>query len=196
MADYPEIFVLRHGQTEWNRIGRHQGRKDSPLTELGRAQARDQGAVLARELAGRTDIDAFCSPQGRARDTAGLAVVPLGHVPGLDARLCEISFGQWEGLTFAEISQRWPARMAGAQNDMFGWHFQAPGGESFDDMFVRAKDFLDNLTGPTIIVTHGMTSRFLRGIWLGADPDEMAALPGGQGCVYHMCCGKQRRLVR
>jgi broad specificity phosphatase PhoE len=196
MADYPEIFVLRHGQTEWNCAGRHQGRKDSPLTDLGRAQARDQAVILAREVAGRDDIDAFCSPQGRARDTARLAVAPLGHVPGLDARLCEISFGQWEGLTFDEISQGWPERVVDANHDVFGWHFASPGGESFDAVYSRAKDFLDSLTAPTIIVTHGITSRFLRGIWLGADQGGMAALAGGQGCVYHLRGGKQRRLAR
>ena len=78
MPDYPEIFVLRHGQTEWNTVGRHQGRLDSPLTEIGREQALAQSRILANALAGRGDVQAHCSPQGRAFDTAGIILCPAG----------------------------------------------------------------------------------------------------------------------
>jgi len=62
------------------------------------------------------------------------------------------------------------------------------------DVSGRAKSFLDSLTGPTVIVTHGITSYVLRGLWLGLGPDEMMALQGGQGCVYHLADGDQKRL--
>ena len=110
----------------------------------------------------------------------------------MDARLMEVSFGQWEGLTRAEIDVRWPENRACA--DPFAWHFTAPGGERFDALCARAKAFLDDLTGPAVIVTHGITSRVLRGLWLGQDMDGMAAIEGGQGVVYHLSQGRQVRI--
>ncbi|MGR3291212.1 MAG: histidine phosphatase family protein [Paracoccaceae bacterium] len=195
MTEYPEIFVLRHGQTEWNSIGRHQGRLDSPLTDLGRRQAHDQSAILGDLICNRTDISYYCSPQGRASDTAAIALDPLAVKARTDDRLCEISFGLWQGLTFEEISDGWPELCKYADLDMFNWNFAAPGGERFEDVRDRAESFLNSLTGPTVIVTHGITSRVLRGLWLGVGQDEMAALEGGQGCVYHLSQGKHRRIV-
>ena len=128
MPQFPEIFVLRHGQTEWNKAGRHQGRMDSPLTQHGRGQAQAQSKLLAALLGARSDIGAYCSPQGRASNTAEIVLAPLGMSASTDARLCEISFGQWEGLTFDEIAHDWPELTKNADKDAFGWHFNAPGG--------------------------------------------------------------------
>jgi len=195
MPEYPEIFVLRHGQTEWNRAGRHQGRLDSPLTELGQAQALEQSRILKQVLDGGDEVAAFCSPQGRAVETARIALTNVKLTPQYDDRLCEISFGKWQGLTFDEIALGWPELVKYADQNMFDWHFTAPGGESFDDLFGRAQEFLQSLSGPSIIVTHGITSRVLRGIWLGQGWDEMAAMSGGQGCVYHLFEGAQKRFT-
>ena len=71
MPDYPELLILRHGETEWNREGRMQGALDSPLTYVGRAQALAQGAAL--RAAGIGPVRWFSSPQGRALETARLA---------------------------------------------------------------------------------------------------------------------------
>lgn len=183
---YPEVFVLRHGQTQWNLAGRHQGRLDSPLTALGRSQATDQGCILLRATAGRQDLQAASSPQGRALATATIALDPLDIVPTQDERLCEISFGEWEGMTALDIEHHSPELAEQVGRDMFHWHMKSPGGEDFDQIYQRAQSFLETLDGPTIIVTHGILSRVLRGIWLGLDADGMADLPGGQGCVYHL----------
>lgn len=193
MPDFPEIFVLRHGETEWNRIGRHQGRLDSPLTERGRGQAGDQADILRELLKGRGDVSAHCSPQGRAFNTAAIALAPLGLTAKTDERLCEISFGDWQGLTLEQISDGWPEQVRHLEDDPFGWHFHAPGGESYDDMAARVREFLSSLTGPAVIVSHGVTSRVMRGVWLGQGADELSALPGGQGCVYHLKDGQHRR---
>ncbi len=193
MSKYPEIFVLRHGQTEWNSLGRHQGRLDSPLTEKGRGQAGEQGELLAAVLRNRSDISAYCSPQGRAFDTASIALTHLGMTAATDERLCEISFGKWEGLTFDEIADGWPEHCKHAHQDLLRWNFSSPGGETYDDVYARAFEFLEHLNDPTIIVTHGITSYVLRGIWLGLEFDELAAMQGGQGCVYHLTDGTMRR---
>jgi len=191
MPDYPEIFVLRHGQTEWNAEGRHQGQRDSNLTELGRKQAARQGQILAQ-----AGLDPACrvyaSPQGRAWSTAEIALRALKMTATADDRLKEVSFGMWEGLTAVDIDAMWPDNRA--ESDMFLWHFTAPGGECFADLQARTQAFLDDLTGPAILITHGITSRVLRGLWLGLDRAGMAAIEGGQGVVYHLSQGRQTRL--
>lgn len=181
--NYPDIYVLRHGQTEWNAAGRFQGRMGSPLTELGISQAGEQNASLEACLKGRA-VTAFCSPQERAARTADIALKGITSPVIKDDRLCEVSFGDWEGRTAAEIEHGWPDLFRMQDDNPFAWHFSSPGGERFAEMTARCQSFLNDLQGPSVIVTHGITSRVLRGLWLGLDETGMAALPGGQGCVY------------
>ncbi|GHE86846.1 phosphoglycerate mutase [Aliiroseovarius zhejiangensis] len=183
---HPELFVIRHGQTEWNVARRHQGRLDSPLTAQGRKQAGDIGVTLHRLLAGRDDVRAYSSPQGRALETAALALEPLGWSVQRDARLCEIAFGAWEGLTQDEINARWPALASLAEVDPISWHFTSPGGETYLDLARRVDAFLSQLAGPAVIFTHGILSRVLRARWLGLNEHDMLGLPGGQGIIFHL----------
>lgn len=192
--DFPELFVLRHGETRWNVEGRHQGRQDSPLTARGRRQAGAQGDILVAAGLKTRNLSYYCSPQGRARDTAAIALRTLNQTPQTDNKLCEISFGDWEGLTLAEIKDDRPDIFT-AGSSPFNWQFHAPGGEAFEAMSSRCQSFLESLTGPSVIFTHGITSRVLRGLWLGLDIDGMAELPGGQGCVYHLQARVQHKLV-
>ncbi|KMW56401.1 Phosphoglycerate mutase family 4 [Candidatus Rhodobacter oscarellae] len=190
--DWPELFVLRHGQTEWNAAGRHQGRLDSPLTETGLAQAAAQGRLLRDAGLADRGVRAFASPQGRAWRTAEIALAAVGLTPVADDRLMEVGFGAWEGKTRAEIEAGWP--WSDDIQDLMEWTFSAPGGESYDAMCARLRAFLDDLDGPAVIVAHGITSRVLRGLWLGLDLPQLADLPGGQGVVYHLKGGEQVRL--
>ncbi|SEW21544.1 probable phosphoglycerate mutase [Aliiroseovarius sediminilitoris] len=183
---YPEIFVIRHGQTEWNLARRQQGRLDSPLTELGCQQARDMGEMLQRVVGEREDIKAFSSPQGRALQTAALSLAPFGWPVTEDARLCEVAFGAWEGLTQARIKAGWPALAAMSEEDPINWHFRSPGGERYRDLELRADAFLGDLAGPAVIFTHGILSRVLRTRWMGLTADDMLDLPGGQGIIFHL----------
>ena len=189
--DYPELFVLRHGQTEWNAAGRMQGHMDSPLTALGREQAAIQGRILrARDLPAQTTY--HCSPQGRARHTAELALAGLTEAPVIDDRLKEVSVGVFEGLTMTDLLTDWPDLMH--MKSPYSWHYRAPGGEGFEGFRARIKDWLDAQTAPAVVVTHGMVSGVLRGLVLGLDVDGIAKLPGGQGIVYHIKDGLHRRL--
>ena len=128
MSDYPDILILRHGETEWNRAGRMQGDQDSPLTDTGRAQARRQGALLA--ASGCDGYQWFSSPQGRA---------------------------------LASVAARTLA-------------------------------FLETLTGASVIVTHGITSRILRCHLLGQPWETFDQLEGGQGVIYRIRKRQQERL--
>lgn len=192
MGDYPELYVLRHGETEWNRIGRMQGALDSPLTGLGRAQAARQGEILAASGVTAASHAFRVSHLGRARATAEIALGALGAEAEIDDRLAEISLGPCNGLTRAEIARRFPGQ--GDDLHPFFWYDRVPGSEGFAAVEARIAAFLGGLRGPAVIVTHGVISIFLRGIVLGLDLDGMAELPGGQGVVYRVKDGVQTRL--
>ncbi|MGC1430418.1 MAG: histidine phosphatase family protein [Albidovulum sp.] len=188
-----ELFILRHGQTEWNAEGRMQGALDSPLTARGREQAARQAEILAAAGVGAQSYEFWVSPQGRARQTADIALAPFEAGLVIDSRLQEISLGPYDGLTHAEIETRHPG--AFAQSDPFLWYDTAPGGEGFAAFDARLRGVLADLSRPAVIVTHGMVSRFLRGAVLGLGLGEISALTGGQGVVYHLKNGVQTRLV-
>lgn len=182
-----ELYLLRHGQSEWNAARRIQGQLESPLTPLGRRQAQDMGAVLAREIGDPSRFAAFASPLGRAWQTAGIALAPLGLTATRDDRLAEVDLGVFQGLTGAEAIARFPWAAPPRADDPFMWHFMAPGGETLAMVEARLRAFLDDLGArPAVIVSHGMALRVLRGLCLGLDAAGMQALPGGQGVVWHL----------
>ena len=183
---HPELYILRHGQTVWNAEDRMQGWANSPLTAEGEMQALRQGEILrARGLEG---FAALCSPSGRAFQTAGLAVAPLIETIHTDERLREIGVGDWTGqlrssLPVADGPDAWVA------------HYEhAPNGEGFAALEGRCRAFLEELTGPTVLITHGITSRMIRSILIGPAALAPSSVGGGQGVVYHLKDGAQSLL--
>ncbi|SLN17900.1 histidine phosphatase family protein [Roseisalinus antarcticus] len=192
MHAFPELYVLRHGETEWNREGRWQGAQDSPLTARGRAQAEAMGMALASLGVGPDTHDLRHSLQGRARDTA-LAVsraTGLGMIA--DDRLREIGVGAWSGLLRSEIARDWPA--PDPHEHFLETYARAPGGEPFDALWARAVTLLGALSRPTVLVTHGITSRFIRTAALGLGMDRLDEVPGGQGVIFRLAEGGQEML--
>jgi broad specificity phosphatase PhoE len=191
MRDLPELFVLRHGETEWNRARRWQGVLDSPLTEKGRAQALAMGDMLRSAGVTAASHLALSSPQGRAMATARLALDQLARNIQPEPLLREISVGEWAGLTADEIDTRWP----GPEDETFlDRYARAPGGEPFDALWDRVGAVLERLTRPTVIVTHGITSRFLRTRAMGLTMADLDELPGGQGIVFRLCQGRHEMI--
>lgn len=188
LVKYPELFVLRHGQTEWNVAGKFQGQKNSPLTAKGKMQAQLQYELLS----GIETLPkkAFVSPQYRTVHTAQIALGPQIEQK-LDDRLKEINFGTWEGKTKPEVKS-----LAGDDYESGLWHFASPQGETFDDISARVQSFLDELTGPAIIVTHGITSIILRGIYMGLSQLDLLQLPRKQGCIYHLADGVEQLIAK
>jgi probable phosphoglycerate mutase len=187
MPGLPELLLLRHGQTEWNREGRFQGARDSGLTELGRAQAVGIGAVLRSLGVGLGSHAALTSPQGRARETARIALGSLGIVAGEDARLVEIGMGAWTGLTRAEIDGRWPGEPGEGLLDFYA---RCPGGEPLGEVARRAEAVLSGLERPTVIVTHGITLRVLCALALGLPAEAGGTLPTRQDCLHRIVAGR------
>ncbi|MDG4650395.1 histidine phosphatase family protein [Roseibacterium sp. SDUM158017] len=186
----PALFVLRHGETEWNVAGRLQGHLDSPLTALGRVQAARQNAILREVLP--EGAEALVSDSGRSVETARIALAGLDLPVRSDPRLREVALGRWQGLTLAEIEAGWGGLIA--ERDPFEWKFDAPGGETLRALADRAASVLAEIARPTVVVTHGLTSRVLRCLALGHPPEALASLPGGQG-VVHVIEGRVARTL-
>ncbi len=183
----PRLLLLRHGETEWNLQGRLQGRKNSPLTDLGRAQARQQGKIL-KQIKGIARFDAVCSPLGRAQETALLALGAVGKLPRLEPEVAEINAGDWEGKTYEEIMG---ADSTWTDQDMMRLFLTAPGGEGFDTLHARCADFLSKLDRPTIVISHSVTLCMIRGLLRDLNRSEIEALDRPQGVVYDVTAGQE-----
>jgi len=185
----PTLYYIRHGETEWNAVGRLQGTQDVPLNDLGRSQAAHVGGVLAGLFAcdGRDKLSLpfVASPLGRARATMELVRCTLNQPPHdytIDDRLREIAYGEWEGSTLAQAQARDPERFARRLADK--WNVSAPGGESYAAVQARVSDWYDKLRVDTVAVAHGGTARALM-VALGVEtPDSAADLTIEQGAVY------------
>jgi len=169
MADFlwPELYFVRHGETDWNAEGRYQGSKDIPLNDRGRVQAALNGellkTLLARSGRSSTDFTWYVSPLSRTRETMDRVRAGVGEpLPDLtiDPRLIEISFGIYEGHLHTDLASGTMA-IAGERSADF-WYFRPPEGESYDDVAKRVLDFGAALTGPSVIVSHGGILRVLR----------------------------------
>jgi len=179
-----EIYLVRHGETEWNQQQRLQGRLDSPLTALGREQSERLGQILAARLGADHQLPMHVSPLLRARETAIIIRrYARGPDPIFDSRIQEISMGAWEGLTCDDVEARWPDLLDGGDNM---WWFRAPGGEQYEEFKGRVENWLGALTGPVIVVSHGITGRLIRGLMLGLPATEALILPSPQDVVWHI----------
>lgn len=149
------ITWVRHGESEWNAIGKWQGQTDVPLTELGRSQARALGRRLAR-LKLRFDL-VVSSDLSRASETAELALAELEAGPLLcDPRLREIKFGSLEGKTKAEFSDQEREHAAKWWRSPYDIQVQG-GGESMSDLRRRVDAWMSELPdqGAVLVFSHG-----------------------------------------
>jgi probable phosphoglycerate mutase len=183
------LYYLRHGETDWNVEGRLQGQRDIPLNALGRKQAVKCGDILrdlfVRDNLNAVEFDFICSPLGRARETMELARAELALPPQdyrIDERLTEVTFGEWEGYTLAELRNRDPKRTAAREHDK--WRFIAPGGESYEQMSWRMRDWYESLTRDAVVTAHGGTARGLMAHLGIAKPAAAPLVDIAQGVVY------------
>jgi broad specificity phosphatase PhoE len=185
----PTIYYIRHGETSWNAEGRLQGAQDVPLNDLGRRQAARAGNILAdlfvRDRRDKSTLSFVSSPLGRARSTMELVRAELKLPPadyGLDDRLREIGYGEWEGSTLPEMQMEDPELFARRQIEK--WTVSPPGGESYVAVQGRMQDWYDQLREDTVAVAHGGTARALM-VVLGIEtPLTAADLTIEQGAVY------------
>jgi probable phosphoglycerate mutase len=192
---WPELYFIRHGQTDWNAEGRYQGSKDIPLNDIGRAQADLNGKVLAdllqRSGRGPGDFSWHVSPLGRTMETMqrvrAAFTEPLPEAMP-DRRLVEVSFGVYEGKLHTELSAGEMA-IAGERSAEF-WFFRPPSGESYEDVAQRVISFGHELRGPAIIVAHGGILRILRRLIEDFPAERAVNWFPPQDCVVHFAGGK------
>jgi probable phosphoglycerate mutase len=179
-----DVFLVRHGETEWSRSGRHTGWTDVPLTERGREEARRLAPLIRSQRIGA----AFVSPLRRARETAELIGIQDARV---DADLREWDYGGYEGITTAEIQRTRP-----------GWFLfddgVAPGppdhpgetpeqvGKRADRMLAKVDAAFADAEGCVVLVAHGHFLRVLTARWLG--------LPPSGGALFQLATGTLCRL--
>ncbi|MGO7088721.1 histidine phosphatase family protein [Rhizobium leguminosarum] len=183
------IYLLRHGETIWNTLGRFQGQMDSPLTERGIVQAEQMAKLLKKEIAdSERSFQLHVSPLGRTQETAARIerVLPLTARP--ESRLMEVTVGSWDGMTKFEIDNEFPGMLDGS--NAFDWYFKSPDGESFDAACARAKDWIAGIHGPTVAISHGLFGRLVRGVYAGLSRQEMLELPVPQDGFYRLCDGE------
>lgn len=171
-----EIILLRHGETEWSKSGRHTGRTDLPLTDHGRAQASAAGRLLAERRIGA----AWSSPALRAQESAKLAGLSLD---GLDADLWEWDYGGYEGVTTDEIQQRRPGWSLWRDGVVPGGPDGFPGesieqvAERCDRVIARVLPLVRDEESPDVaLVAHGHLLRVFGARWIEAAPREGSRL--------------------
>ena len=180
-----KILLARHGETEWSRDRRHTGRTDIPLTENGRRQA----AVLRGPLANRSFARVLSSPLSRALETCRQA--GLGDRAELTGDLCEWDYGDYEGITTAEIRTRRPGWNL--------WRDGCPGGETAADVGRRVDRVLaslDGLDGDAAVFAHGHVLRVLTARWLGLGPEAGALFKLDTGTLSTLGYERETRVVR
>lgn len=153
-----DLWLVRHGQTDWNLTGRWQGQSpDAPtLNETGRAQALAARAQL--QDGGFSAL--YASDLPRSRATAELLAEPLGLIVTLEPRLREINLGRWEGMLSDEIERQYPQELLERQRDPF--HARAPGGESPQEVAERVLAAVTEIAArhpgaSVLIVGHGIS---------------------------------------
>ena len=178
------IYLVRHGQTDFNRERRIQGHVDSPLTVLGVRQAGAVGGLLRDLIREPEGWRLISSPLGRAHATAEIIAGRLGGLPiEFDDRLKEMSWGAHDGRLRAELEAENPETFGKT-----GWAFDAGSGESYEAVATRVGGWLASLPPEPerkiIAVSHGISGRVLRGLYAGLDRDASAQQDVPQDAVY------------
>lgn len=189
MTSFPKIWFLRHGQTEWNAERRIQGQLESRLSPLGQSHARQQADLLRPILTQAPDC--YVSPLGRAQETAAIALAGEDFLT--DPRLAEAHAGALQGLTMRDVENRFPEIWTANPKhlDLF---CAAPNGEGYTNFHARILSFMQGLTGPSVVVAHGLLGQVMRGIAQGLSRQQMAELSNQQGCIYLLEGGIERIL--
>jgi broad specificity phosphatase PhoE len=179
-----EIVLARHGETEWSRDRRHTGRTDIPLTDNGRRQA----GVLGGALADRNFARVLSSPLSRALDTCREA--GLGEQAELSGDLCEWDYGEYEGITTAEIRTRRPGWNL--------WRDGCPGGETAAEVGRRVDRVIESLAGlegDAAVFAHGHVLRVLTARWLGLGPEAGALFKLDTGTLSMLGYERETRAI-
>jgi broad specificity phosphatase PhoE len=185
------LYVLRHGECEHNVAGQLASQDDSPLTAKGREQARANGRLLkeiAGDLAGydffASSLHRTCATMELLREAAGLPATGYRA----DHRLMEMHCGDQIWKRWDEISAEDHARYRADP-----WNLARPGGENQAMVFARVGQFLATLKRDTVIVTHQIPARLIRGYYLGLTPEQMVGYQQPHAGIMRLSAGAETR---
>ena len=183
----PQLLVIRHGQTDWSRTGRHTGRTDIELTDVGRDEAR----AAARTLDGWNLERAYTSPLVRARETAELVSPACGLV--VDDSLVEWDYGAYEGETTPQTRERVPGWSV--------WTHEIVDGESAEQVGARADLFLERFDsevheGSAVVFAHGHFLAILIARWCGLPAVEGRRFALATATVSLLGSHREDRVIR
>ena len=186
-VDTTQLLVIRHGQTEWSRVGKHTGRTDIALTDQGREEAK----AAARTLSGWNLSHAYTSPLQRARETADLVSPSCGIQ--VDGSLVEWDYGEYEGETTPETRER--------IRDWSVWTHEMIGGESIEQVGARADVFLERFdrevtSGNGVVFAHGHLLAVLIARWCGLPPVEGRRFALATATVSLLGWHREDRVIR
>ena len=175
----PTIILVRHGQTEWNVEGRYQGQLNSPLTEKGRDQAKQNSQKIAKAIDLEKPFKIYSSPLGRAKESCFIICDELGIDKKsviFDENIQEFNYGIFEGRTKEECHRLYTQELRDREADK--WSYVIEGGESYELVTMRLKEWLASVSKDEVLVmvAHEMVNRALRGIYCQLDTDEMLLL--------------------
>ena len=184
------IYLIRHGETTWNRIGRLQGQANSPLTLHGTRQAEAVGHAL-RRLVNGGDFQFWSSPLPRTRQTAAIICDVIEHdyeTITFDDRLMEITLGDRDGYAgWRELARDFPEEAEIRRKDP--WNFSHPNGESSKMVQDRVRPLLEHWKakgGTHVVVSHGVAIKILRGLQLNLNEQETFALDRPQEAFHRL----------
>lgn len=186
-VDPPQLLVIRHGQTEWSKLGKHTGRTDISLTDRGRQEARDAAATLD----GWNLARAYTSPLRRARETAEIVSPPCGLT--IDEHLLEWDYGDFEGETTPQSRERIP--------EWSVWTHEMTGGETCVQVGERADRFLERFddevpTGNAVVFAHGHLLAILIARWCGLPAVEGRRFALATATVSLLGWHREDRVIR
>jgi broad specificity phosphatase PhoE len=179
-----QLWLVRHGETQWSLSGQHTGRTDIPLTEKGEHQA----IQIGRYLKGRNFAVVLTSPLLRARETCRLA--GFGEKAKVDPNLREWDYGDYEGRTTYEIRKARPGWSL--------WKDGVPGGESLEVVAARAQAVIDDVAGSpcdVLLFAHGHILQVLSCCWLGLPPEDGRLFALATGAVSMLGYEDEMRVI-
>jgi broad specificity phosphatase PhoE len=185
MTSGHEIWLVRHGETEWSRSGKHTGRTDVPLTPEGVKRAIQVG----RDLAGHTFALVLTSPLQRAHETCRHA--GMAERAEIEPNLMEWDYGVFEGRMTAEIRRDKP--------EWSIWNTPVPNGESPAQVGARAQKVIARAAaagGDTVVFSHGHLLRILAACWIGLPPTQGKLFALDTGAVSVLGYERENRVIR
>jgi len=180
-----EVWLIRHGETEWSRSGTHIGRTDVPLTKSGEERA----AATGRYLAKRPFALVLSSPLKRALETCRIA--GYGDVAQVEPNLYEWDYGEYEGRTTADIRREVP--------NWSLWKMGVPRGEPIEEVANRARlviELISSVNGDVALFAHGHILRILTACWLDLTPDAGRLFAFDTGCLSVLGYEREIRVIQ